>query len=137
MRFQHELITQIYFSVVGEDINGEPILGSDKTGALRMLIVPAAIKLPSVRVLTSIPRTYKDLTSRRCVCHSASVLPIEWIYLDVRLYSGSLLFARVVDPVAHLDRRTRCTGTDVGYTGANLRLLLCTRGSARLGRYGR
>jgi hypothetical protein len=52
VRFQHELITQIYFSVVGEDIKGEPILGSDKTGALRMLIIPAVIKLPSVSVST-------------------------------------------------------------------------------------
>jgi hypothetical protein len=48
VRFLHDLGALIYFSKEGEDVKGDPITGVNKTGALRMLVISAPVKLTSV-----------------------------------------------------------------------------------------
>jgi hypothetical protein len=53
IRFKHELVVQVYFSIEGETIDGTKITGADQTGELRMLVIPVSVVLPSVNIDTS------------------------------------------------------------------------------------
>jgi hypothetical protein len=65
IRFKHELVTQVYFSIEGENIDGTKITGSDQTGELRMLVIPVSVVLPSVRAYFAVFLETPSLTPPR------------------------------------------------------------------------
>lgn len=48
IRVHHELVLQVFFSVDGEDLQGNPLEGDDSSGVMRMLVLTMPTVLPSV-----------------------------------------------------------------------------------------
>jgi len=95
IRFKHELVTQVYFSIEGETIDGTKITGSDQTGELRMLVIPVSVVLPSVRRCRAGLRVTPSSSSSLLL--SASAYLIVWICLDVSQLLAALGSHRPVD----------------------------------------
>lgn len=47
IRVNHDLVVQVFFSVNGEDLHGNPIEGEDQSGVMRMLVLTLPTVLPS------------------------------------------------------------------------------------------
>lgn len=48
IRVSHEMVLQVFFSVDGEDLQGNPMEGDDHSGVMRMLVLAIPTVLPSV-----------------------------------------------------------------------------------------
>jgi hypothetical protein len=57
IRVHHELVLQVFFSVDGEDLQGNPLEGDDSSGVMRMLVLTMPTVLPSVSLCSSRRRT--------------------------------------------------------------------------------
>jgi len=53
IRVHHELVLQVFFSVDGEDLQGNPLEGDDSSGVMRMLVLTMPTVLPSVSTFLS------------------------------------------------------------------------------------
>lgn len=56
IRVHHELVLQVFFSVDGEDLQGNPLEGDDPSGVMRMLVLTMPTVLPSVSRYTYLMR---------------------------------------------------------------------------------
>lgn len=81
IRVKHKLVLKVYFSVAGETLSGEPLLGeAEGVGDLRMLMVNLPELLPSVSIVSKL---LPIMGTDRRMSLSAAVSPNGCIYQDV------------------------------------------------------